>query len=157
MIADRSPTYVWVIMLVLSLLFLAWTSLVFAGGSAILELSLGLAGSSMVAADMDHAALGFLTMAMRKPLWEEAWIGILGIYCALGLRRKDRHAWVLGLFWGIMLVTNAAIQGGYEVVVLKWSGPCLQTYLFLVLGTIAVSGLLASRKGYFQAQPRRAM
>ena len=72
--------YVWVIMLVLSLLFLAWTSLVFAGGSAILEQSLKLAGSPMVTGDFDEAALGFLTMAMRKPLWEEIWIGVLVLF-----------------------------------------------------------------------------
>ena len=81
-------------------------------------------------------------------MWEEVWIGPLGIYCALGLRGKKQHAWALTLFWGIMLITNAAVQGVYEVVILKWSNACLQTYLFLVLGSIAVGSLLVSRKEY---------
>jgi len=85
-------------MMILSLLFLAWTSLVFAGGSAILEQSLKLAGSPMVTGDFDEAALGFL---------------------------------------------------------LKWSGACLQTYLFLLLGTIALASLFITRKGYFHDQTRR--
>ena len=94
-------------------------------------------------------------MAMLKPLWEELWIGILGVYCALALRRKERHAWTLSLFWGIMLLTNAAIQGGYEVILLNWSNACLQTYLFLLLGAIAVASLLFTRKAYIRNQMRR--
>lgn len=147
--------YVWVIMLVLSLLFTVWTVLVFSGGSAILDQSLQMAGSAMGTGDFDEAALGFLTMAMRKPLWEEIWIGVLGIYCAVGLRQKRRHTWTLGIFWGIMLITDAAIQGGYEVLILKWPSACLQTYLFLLLGTIAVVSLSIARRGFFPYQPRR--
>ena len=54
MTTENNSKYVWVIMLVLSLLFLAWTSLVFAGGAAILEQSLELAGSPMVTGDFDQ-------------------------------------------------------------------------------------------------------
>ena len=139
---------VWVVMLILSILLLAWTALVFAGGRVILEQSLALAGSATRTADMDEAAIGFLTMAVRKPLWEEVWIGILGLYCALGLKRKKGSAWTLSLWWGIMLVTNAAIQGGYEFIVLGWSRVCLQTALFLVLGAAAMASLLVVRKQY---------
>lgn len=147
--------YVWVIMLVLSLLFTVWTVLVFSGGSAILDQSLQMAGSAMGTGDFDEAGLGFLTMAMRKPLWEEIWIGILGIYCAVGLRQKKPHAWTMGIFWGIMLITNAAIQGGYEIIILRWRSACLQTYLFLLLGTVALVSLSFTRRGFFPYQPRR--
>jgi hypothetical protein len=147
--------FLWLIMMVLSLLLMIWTVLVIASGPAILEHWFQLAGSPMEAGDIDKAALGFLTMAMRKPLWEEIWIGILGIYCAIGLWRRERHAWTLSLIWGIMLITNAAIQGGYEIIVLDWSNACLQTYLFLLLGTIAVASLLLARSGYFPVQNRR--
>jgi hypothetical protein len=94
-------------------------------------------------------------MAMLKPLWEEIWIGVLGIYCALGLRKKKKYAWILGLFWGIMLITNAVIQGVYEVAILNWSNACLQTYLFLLLGVIAVVSLLVTRREFFPDQSRR--
>lgn len=152
-----SKNYAWVIMLAVSILFLVWTIplLLLSGGQAILEQGLMLAGSPFAVGDLDEAALGFMNMSMLKPLWEEIWIGVLGIYVAIGLRQNKPHAWMLGLMWGIMLVANAAIQGTYEVVMLDWPNACLQTYLFLVIGAIAVGSLLIARKGFFGYQPGR--
>ena len=143
---------VWIIMLILSVLFLLWTIplLLLSGGQIIFEEGLKYAGSSFNIGDLDEGALGYINMSMLKPLWEEIWIGILGIYCALGLKQGKKHAWKLGLMWGIMLIINAAIQGVYEVVLLDWSSACLQTYLFLVLGIVAVTSLLITRKSYFR-------
>jgi hypothetical protein len=148
------PKYPWVIMLILSVLFLLWTVplLLLSGGTVIIEQGLKYAGSQFVVADIEPAALGYFNMSMLKPLWEELWIGILGIYLALALRQGKRFAWGLSLFWGIMLITNAAIQGIYEIVILNWSSACLQTYLFLSLGMIAVVSLLIARKGIFHSQ-----
>lgn len=141
----------WIIILILSLLFLLWTVpllLLSGGGRDIVESGLKLAGSTFQVEDLDPAALGFFNMSMLKPVWEELWIGIMGIYLALTLRQGKPYAWWLGFFWGIMLITNAAIQGIYEVVILRWSSACLQTYLLLVLGMVAVSSLLITRKSY---------
>ena len=152
---EQFDSSVWVVMLILSILLLTWTVLVFAGGRAILEQSFVLARSATRTADMDAAAVGFLTMAMRKPLWEEVWIGLLGIYCALGLRNGSPSAWTLSLWWGIMMITNGVIQGGYELVGLGWSRVCLQTYLFLLLGAAALTSLLITRQRYARARTRR--
>lgn len=128
-----------------------WTIplLLLSGGSAIVEQALSLGGSPMGIGDFDQVTLGSLNMAFLKPLWEEVWIGIFGIYLAYALRRGEKYAWTLSLFWGIMLITNAVIQGAYELIVLNWSNACIQTYLFLLLGGIAVASLLATRKRYF--------
>jgi hypothetical protein len=144
----------WLIMLILSVLFLLWTIplLLLSGGQLILEEGLKYAGSSFNIGNLDEGALGYINMSMLKPLWEEIWIGILGIYCALGLKQGKKHAWWLGLMWGIMLIINAVIQGVYEVVILGWSLACLQTYLFLVLGAIALISLMVVRKSYLRAQ-----
>ncbi|MEJ2598257.1 MAG: hypothetical protein P8Z00_07965 [Anaerolineales bacterium] len=152
-----SKNYAWVIMLAVSILFLVWTIplLLLSGGQAILEQGLKLAGSPFAVGDLDEAALGYMNMSMLKPLWEEIWIGVLGIYVAISLKQNKRHAWALGLMWGIMLITNAAIQGVYEVIMLDWSSACLQTYLFFVIGTTAVGSLLIARKGFFGYQPER--
>jgi hypothetical protein len=136
---NRFHKYVWGVMLVLSLMILAWCLLVLAfSRDTILEDLIRLAGSSLVKEDLDAAALGFLDMAMLKPLWEEVWIGIFGIYCALGLKQHKKDAWMLSFFWGIMMITNAVIQGGYEIFVLGWPYACMQTYFFLLIGIIPV-------------------
>jgi hypothetical protein len=154
-VETKSKNYVWVIVMILSGLFLLWTVplLLLSGGTAILEQGLKLAESSLVAADIEASALGYFNMAMLKPLWEELWIGIVGTYLALALRQGKSFAWGLSLFWGIMLITNAVIQGVYEVRVLNWSNACLQTYLFLLIGSITVVSLLITRKGYLLNQP----
>lgn len=137
---------IWLIMMVLSLLFIVWTLFVISRGNEILPTAFKLAGSSQAVEDIEKNALGFMNMSMLKPLWEEIWIGILGLFCAFGLKQKKGYAWTLGIFWGVMLITNAAIQGGYEVFILKWSNACLQTYVFLLLGMIALVSLLFTRK-----------
>lgn len=151
------PKYPWVIMMVLSVLFLLFTVplLLLSGGTIIIEQGLKYAGSQFDVADIEPAALGYFNMSMLKPLWEELWIGILGIYLAVMLRQRKRFAWVLSLFWGIMLITNGVIQGIYEIVILNWSNACLQTYLFLILGIVAVLCMVVARKNYFQNQTRK--
>jgi hypothetical protein len=146
------PKYPSVIMMVLSILFLLWTVplLLLSGGTIITEQGLKYAGSEFIVRDIEPAALGYFNMSMLKPLWEELWIGIFGIYLAIQLRKGKCFAWGLALFWGIMLITDAVIQGTYEIVILDWSNACLQTYLFLFLGVIAVAGLLIARKGYLR-------
>ena len=139
--------YVWLIMMILSLLFIGWTLFAISNGDKILVNGLKQwAGSSLEVGNLEEAALGFLNMSMVKPLWEEIWIGILGLFCALGLRQKKKYAWILGIFWSVMMLTNGAIQGGYELFILDWSSPCAQTYIFLVLGVIALATLLVARK-----------
>ncbi len=140
---------VWWILLILSCLLLAFTVFAISGGDSVLENGLKqFARSSFDLANLDEAAHGFLTMAMIKPLWEELWIGIIGIFIAIGLKRKMRYAWTLGIVWGAMMLANGIIQGGYEIFILGWSIPCTQTYIFLVLGIVALVSLLVARKGF---------
>jgi len=144
--------YVWVIMLIFSFMLLAWCLLVLAfSRDTILEDLIKLAGSSLIKEDLDEAALGFMNMAMLKPLWEEVWFGIFGIYCALALKGYRQDAWMLSFFWGIMMITNAVIQGSYEIFILGWSYACMQTYFFFLIGVIPIVGLLLIRKKYWQA------
>lgn len=157
MYAENKPgKYVWLIILVLSLFLLVVTSLMLflSGGQDILENGLIYAGSPLDLEEIDEAGLGYLNMGMLKPLWEEIWIGIFGIYCAVSLKQGRKYAWSLSLMWGIMLIIDAAVQGGYELFLLDWPQACMQTYLFLVIGTVSVASLLFTKRGYSNFQPR---
>jgi hypothetical protein len=140
--------YVWKIMMSLSIIFIIWTLFVMSRGTEILPTAFKLAGSSQLTEDIEKHALEFMNMTMIKPLWEEIWIGIFGLFIAFGLKKKKKYAWTLGIFWGIVMITNAAIQGGYEIFVLGWSKVCLQTYIFLLLGVIALVSLLMTKKEF---------
>jgi hypothetical protein len=139
---------VWLIMMVISALFIILTIFIISNGTRVLVRGLELAGSPMLVDDIEAKALGFINMSMYKPLWEEIWIGVFGVVFAIGLKQGKKYAHTLGIIWSLMLVTNAIIQGGYEVIVLKWSNACLQTYVFLVLGIIPLISLLITRKGF---------
>ena len=142
---------VWWIVLVLSCLFLAWTAFTITNGSSVLEQGLArFAGSTFDLAELDEAGHGFLVMSMIKPLWEELWISVLGVLFAVGLRQMRRYAWTLSVVWGVMILANGVVQGLYEVAILGWSSPCPQTYIFLVIGVIAIGSLLLARKAYFR-------
>jgi len=140
---------VWLVMLILSILFIGWTVFTISNGNTILENGVKMwAGSSFDVRTIEEKALGFMNMAMVKPLWEEIWIGIIGIFCALGLKQKMRYAWILGIIWSAMMLTNGIVQGLYEVVILDWSMACPQTYIFLVFGIVTLVSLLVAVKGF---------
>lgn len=90
---------VWIIMTTLSVLFTGWTLFVITRGDQILPTAFKLAGSSQLMSEIESKAPGFMDMTMLKPLWEEIWIGIFGFFIAIGLKKKKKYAWTLGLFW----------------------------------------------------------
>ncbi len=140
---------VWLVMLIVSVLFIGWTVFTISNDNTILENGVKQwAGSSFDVKIIEERALGFMNMAMLKPLWEEIWIGIIGIFCALGLKQRKRFAWVPGIIWGTMMLTNGVVQGLYEVVILNWRMACPQTYIFLVFGIVILVSMLMARKGF---------
>jgi hypothetical protein len=140
--------HVWKVITILSIFSIAWILFMMSRGDEILPTAFKLAGSSQLTEDIEKGALDFMNMTMLKPLWENLWIGIFGLYFAFGMKRKQRYAWTLGVLWAVMLITNAAIQGGYELIVLGWSKVCLQTLMFLVPGLIALATLLIARRDF---------
>jgi hypothetical protein len=117
-------------------------------GDQILPTAFRLAGSPQLTENIETRALDFMNMTMLKPLWEGLWVGIFGLAFAVGLKKMKKYAWTLALLWALMLITNAAVQGGYELLVLGWSNVCLQTLMFLVPGLIALAGLVVARRDF---------
>jgi len=139
---------VWIMMLVLSMIFIAVTLFIMSQANNIFPTGLKLAGSSQKTKDIDNDALAFINMSMLKPLWEGIWMGIFGLFFAFGLKKKDIYACRLSIIWGIMMITNGVIQGGYEILILGWSFVCMQTIVFLILGVTALASLLIAKKEF---------
>jgi len=139
---------VWMVIMVLSIIYIILTLFIMSNGEDVLKTGLELAGSSQDTGDIEENALNFINMSMVKPLWEGIWMGIFGLLIAFGLKKKINYAWMLGIVWGIMWLTNAAIQGGYEILILGWSSVCVQTYLFLILGLISLPSLIIAREEF---------
>jgi hypothetical protein len=140
---------VWLVMFILSILFIGWTFFTLINGNTILENGVKMcAGSSFDVKTIEERALGFMNMARAKPLWEKIWIGIIGLFCALGLKRKMQYAWILGIIWGAMILVNGLVQGIYEVIILNWSMACPQTFIFLVFGIVTLVSLLVIKNDF---------
>jgi hypothetical protein len=139
---------VWMVIMVLSIIFIIMTLFIMSNGENVLKTGLEIAGSSQDTEDIEEKALNFINMSMLKPLWEGIWMGIFGLLIAFGLKKKINFAWLLGVVWGIMWLMNAAIQGGYEMLILGWPSVCVQTYLFLIIGLIALPSLLIAREEF---------
>ena len=140
---------VWLVVMIVSCLFLVWTLFTMSNGGSILENGLKqFAGSSFDLGKLDKAGRGFLDMAMIKPLWEELWFVVFGIFFVLKLKQMKKYAWTLGIIWSAIMLAYGVIQGGYEMVILGWSSPCVQTYIFLGLGIIPLVCLLVAKKGF---------
>ena len=141
----------WWVLIIISCLFLAFYVFAMSNPGSILETGLSeYAGSSFNLEELDEAGRGFLEMSMIKPLWEGLWVVVFGIFIALKLRQMKKYAWTLAAIWSVMILAYGVVQGGYEMVILGWSSPCFQTYLFLVFGIIPLVFLLVAKKGFLQ-------
>ena len=84
---------VWIVIMVLSIIFIVMSLFIMSNGENVLKTGLELAGSSQDTADIEENALAFINMSMLKPLWEGIWMGIFGILIAFGLKKKINFAW----------------------------------------------------------------
>ena len=142
---------VWWVVMIVSVLFLAFNVFAMSDPGSVLENGLTTyASSSFDLGELDEAGRGFLEMGMIKPLWEGLWVVVFGIFFALKLKQMKKYAWTLGIIWSAMILAYGVIQGGYEMVILGWSSPCFQSYLFLVFGIIPLVCLLVAKKGFPQ-------
>lgn len=85
---------------------------------------------------------------MSRPFWDEILFGILGLFCAWGLKKRASFAWKLGVFWSVMLVASGIIIAVNEIVVSGWITVCLLPVEFIGVGGIALVYLLAVKKEF---------
>ena len=84
---------VWWVVMIVSVLFLAFNVFAMSNPSSILETALSkYAGSSFDLGQLDKTTRGFLDMSMIKPLWEGLWAVVFGIFTALKLKQMKIYA-----------------------------------------------------------------
>ena len=105
-------------------------------------------GSSVTWESLDEGAVATLRFIIAKPIWDEIWFGIFGLFCAWGIKRKVSFAWKFGVLWGVMLILIGIINAVYELFILGWSETCLQAPEFIIVGVIALGCLLSVKKEF---------
>jgi hypothetical protein len=104
--------------------------------------------SSLRWADLDESSQVGMRFLIWRPFWDEIIFGLLGIFCAWGLKQKEPFAWKLGnVFGGIMFAAGLAL-GLSELIVGQWTAICVVTVLYIGIGVIALGSLFLVRKEF---------
>ena len=103
-------------------------------------------GSSLTWETLDEESKAGMYFLILRPFWDEILFGIFGLYCAWGLKKRESYAWKLGMVWGVMVLAAGIALGLSEIIIGKWLSVCVVTYLYCIIGLIALSCLFTMKK-----------
>jgi peptidoglycan/LPS O-acetylase OafA/YrhL len=112
------------------------------------DISMEYPGSSLRWDDLDPTSQIGMRFLILRPFWDEIMFGILGLYCAWELKKREIFAWKLGVVWGVMMLAAGIALGLSELFIGKWPTVCLVTILYSIIGVIALCCLLSVKKEF---------
>jgi hypothetical protein len=130
-----------VLILLSSVFFMAFPEITF-------DISMEYPGSTLRWADLDESGQVGMRFLIWRPFWDEIILGILGLYCAWGLKQRKLFAWQLSIIWGVMMLVAGLALGLSELIVGQWSAICVVTGLYTGIGVIALGGLYLVRNEF---------
>jgi uncharacterized membrane protein len=115
------------------------------------DISMEYPGSSLRWEALDESSKAGMRFLVLRPFWDEIIFGILGLFCAWGLKRRDRFAWNLGAVWGVILLAAGIALGLSEITIGRWPTVCVVTILYVTVGVIALIALFIVKKGFAES------
>ena len=143
--------YVWLVFAFMSILILLSSVFFMIFPDITFDISMEYPGSSLRWVDLDVNSQTGMRFLILRPFWDEIIFGILGLYCAWGLKKNESNAWNLGMVWGVMMLAAGISLGLSELIIGKWLSICVVTGLYCVIGAIALGYLLIIRKEFSNA------
>ena len=140
--------YIWLVFVFMSILILLSSVFFMAFPEISFDISMEYPGSSLRWENLDQNTQIGMRFLILRPFWDEILFGILGLYCAWGLKKRESFAWKLSVFWGIMMLVAGIALGLSELFIGKWPTVCLVTILYSIIGVIALSCLLSVKKEF---------
>jgi hypothetical protein len=144
----RRGKYIWLLFAFMSVLILLSSVFFMAFPDITFDISMEYPGSSLRWVDLDENSQIGMRFLILRPFWDEIIFGILGLYCAWGLKKRESYAWSLGIVWGAIMLTAGIALGLSEIFIGKWLSVCVVTYLYCIIGLIALSSLFSLKKEY---------
>ena len=142
--------YIWPIVATMSVIVILISIFFMAFPEITLDVSMEYAGSSLTWEGLDEGSKVAMHFLIVRPFWDEILFGILGLFCAWGLKKRVRFAWKLGVFWGVMMLVAGIAIGLSELLIGKWPTVCVVTFVYSIIGVIALSCLLIVKKEFNQ-------
>jgi hypothetical protein len=141
-------TYIWLIIAALSVIIFLNSAFFIAFPEITFDISMEYPGSTLTWENLDEGSKAGMRFLIFRPFWDEILFGILGLFCAWGLKKRESFAWNLGVFWGLMMLVAGIAIGLSELFIGKWSTVCMVTFVYSIIGVIALSSLLIVKKVY---------
>ena len=153
----RRTKNIWLVFAFMSILILLSSVFFMTFPDITFDISMEYPGSSLRWVDLDENSQTGMRFLILRPFWDEIIFGILGLYCAWGLKKRERNAWNLGMVWGVMMLAAGIALGLSEIMIGKWLSVCVVTGLYCVIGAIALGYLLIIRKEFTRASDDLAL
>jgi hypothetical protein len=138
--------YIWLIIATMSIIVILNSVFFMAFPEITFDISMEYPGSPLTWESLDEGSKVGMHFLIVRPFWDEILFGILGLFCAWGLKKRASFAWKLGVFWGVMMLVAGIAIGLSELFIGKWPIVCMVTFLYGIIGVIALSCLLIAKK-----------
>jgi len=145
---NRRAKYIWLVFAAMSILILFSSFFFMAFPEITFDISMEYPGSSSTWEALDESSKVGMRFLILRPFWDEIIFGILGLFCAWGLKKRDSFAWNLGVVWGVMMLAAGIALGLSELLIGKWPTVCVVTILYITIGVIALICLLSVKKEF---------
>ena len=129
------------VVILVSVFFIAFPEITF-------DISMEYPGSSLTWEILDESSRVGMRFLIVRPFWDEILFGILGLFCAWGLKKRETFAWKLGVFWGVMMLVAGIAIGLSELSIGEWPTVCMVTIVYSIIGVIALSCLFFVKKDF---------
>jgi hypothetical protein len=149
MVREKGLTkYIWIIVVVLALFIMGFCLMCVTWPIDLVDYGLEMSGSLMNVESLDKGAVGTFSFITRSMCMGGIWLGIIGLFCAWGLKKKENFAWNLGILWGILVLADGVFRAVSELFIMRWSTPTVCVYPY-VIGSLIVIGCLLVVKEEF--------
>ena len=145
---NRRAKYIWLVFAAMSILILFSSFFFMAFPEITFDISMEYPGSSSTWEVLDESSKVGMRFLILRPFWDEIIFGILGLFCAWGLTKRDSFAWNLGVVWGVMMLAAGIALGLSELLIGKWPTVCAVTILYITIGVIALIGLFIVKEEF---------
>jgi peptidoglycan/LPS O-acetylase OafA/YrhL len=130
-----------ILIILISFFFMVFPDITF-------DISMEYPGSSLTWESLDQESKVGMRFLIVRPFWDEILFGILGLFCAWGLKKRESWAWKLGVLWSVMMLVAGIALGLSELFIGKWPTVCLVTIVYSIIGVIGLSCLLIVKKEF---------
>jgi len=141
-------TYIWLIIATLSVVIFLNSAFFIAFPEITFDISMEYPGSTLTWENLGEGSKAGMNFLIVRPFWDEILFGILGLFCAWGLKKRESFAWNLGVFWSLMMLAAGIAIGLSELFIGKWPTVCMVTFVYSIIGVIALSCLLIVKKEF---------